>query len=70
MELTGKIFSFLFLFFFFFFKSNVNTFLDFQPDYLRILRNYPQFPFGILIALDKIYFARIVLSWVKLDPYQ
>ena len=68
MELTGKIFSFLF--FFFFVKSNVNTFLDFQPDYLRILRNYPQFPFWILIALDKIYFACIVLSWAKLDPYQ
>ena len=69
MEMTGKIFSFLF-FFFFFLKSNVNTFLDFQPDYLRILRNYPQFPFWILIALDKIYFACIVLSWAKLDPYQ
>lgn len=36
----------------------------------KFLKLYPQFPFWILIVLDKIYFACIVLIRAKLDPYQ
>lgn len=44
--------------------------LDFTTGNCYLLKLYPQFPFWILIALDKIYFACIVLIRAKLDPYQ
>ena len=44
-------------------------FSDFKPNYLEKLRGYPLFSFWILIALDKIFFSRLVIGRAKKPRY-
>ena len=47
-------------------KMLMSTFLlRFKANYLEKMRGYPYFSLWILIALAKIYFFRMVLTWRK-----
>ena len=51
---------------FFFRKMLMSAFLmRFTANYLEKTPSYPNFSFWMLIALTKIYFFRVVLTWSK-----
>ena len=55
-----KYFSFLFR------KMLMSAFLlRFKANYLEKMRGYPSFSLWIPIALEKIYFFRVVILWRK-----
>ena len=50
----------------FFRKMLMSAFLSrFKANYLEKMHSYPRFSFWIPIALSKIYFQRVVLTWHK-----
>jgi len=50
----------------FFRKMLMSAFLSrFKANYLEKMHGYPSFSLWVLIALSKIYFYRVVLTWGK-----
>ena len=45
--------------------ADVSIFVEIQPNYLEKMRRYPNFSPWIPIALAKVYFFRVALTWRK-----